>query len=87
MICTSTLLVEDLFVDILPTPNVSFILFKSEFSRLFLFVIIVVDIVDVVPVFVTSYPAFFRRFTASCNFELSPLPFITSIFIFELLLV
>ena len=51
--------------------------------------IIVVDIVDVVPVFVTLYPSPVNKSTASCNFDLLPLPFNISIFIssFEILVV
>lgn len=53
-------------------------------STSFLFVIIVVATVEVSPVFVTLYPAFFKALVASSSFCLLPLAFNISIFIFDI---
>ena len=80
-IVTCTLLLRFLLFDMLPVPSAVFISFTVSSSSSFLFVIMVLDICDVFPVFVTSYPFSFRMSTACCSLALSPLPFSTSIFI------
>ena len=49
-----------------------------------LFIIVVFDVIFVLPVLVTLYPAPSRSDTAVCKFLLVPLPFNTSIFKFAL---
>ena len=62
----------------------SFMLFSSELPAFFLFIIVVFDVIFVLPVLVTLYPAPSRSDTAVCKFLLVPLPFNTSIFKFAL---
>ena len=79
MIVTSTKLVEDLFVDMFPFPNICLIFFKFSSVTSFLFVITVCAIEDVFPVLLTLYPASSKSFLASSILLLSPDPFSNSI--------
>ena len=61
-----------------PVPKVSFIPLKLSSVTSFLFVITVLAIVEVLPVFFTLYPAFSNSFFAFSAFDLSPEPFSNS---------
>ena len=71
-------------LEIFPTPNTSFMSSTTSLFTAVLFTIVVFDVIVVVPVLYTLYPSAFNYFATLFKIVLSPLPFSSSIFIFEL---
>ena len=83
---TSTLLLFISLLDMVPVPNTSFIFFNMVSFTSVLFTIVVFEVVFVVPVLATLYPAPSNSLIAFCSFVAFPLPFNTSNLISVLLI-